>query len=56
MQATRARAPENLRPRAGDCIGSAKERKLCKHAVESKLILMKEIQYGKNQFFVKFLV
>ena len=56
MQATRARAPQNLRPRAGDCIRPAKEKKLCKHVVENKLILMKEIQHGRNQFFVKFLV
>ena len=33
IQATRALAPHNLRPRAGDCIRPAKEKQLCEHVV-----------------------
>ena len=48
-QATRARVPQNLRPRAGDGMCSDLSRKLCEHVVESILKII-EKKYKKSIF------
>ena len=40
-QATRARAPQNLRPQAGDCTLPDQKGKLCKH-VENNFFIEKK--------------
>ena len=49
-QATSVRAPQNLKPWAGDCMRPDQVKKLCEHVVENILIIEKK--YNKKSSFL----
>ena len=52
-RATLARALQNLRPRAEDCIRPALERKLCEHLVQGKFLFNERNAMRRKSIFLQ---